>query len=297
MENLKESLEMGVVPAMATPLLADGQGVDVSGVGRLVSFLIAAGVKGLFVGGTTGEGILFPAGQRQRLHEETMGAVSGRVPVLLHVGANSTAEAVLLAGHAAKIGAEAIVAVTPSFYPVNDEGLLAYYQAIAQAAPQTPLFAYDIPQQATNGIGPALLERLIGQVPTLVGLKTSRPDAQTVRQLLDVASGRVLVYAGNERIALGLLALGANGLISGLSTAVPEPFVALTAAFAAGNWAEAGRQQRLINRLLDLLPAGARIGALKTILNQRGVPAGIAVPPHPTPAHLPLWSQIQAILG
>lgn len=297
MENLKESLEMGVVPAMATPMMADGQGVEMRGVGPLVSFLIGAGVKGLFVGGTTGEGILLPAGQRQRLHEETMKAVSGRVPVLLHVGANTTAEAVLLADHAAKIGAEAIVAVTPSFYPLNDEGLLAYYQAIAQAAPQTALFAYDIPQQATNGIGPALLERLIDQVATLVGLKTSRPDAQAVRQLLDVASGRVLVYAGNERIALGLLALGANGLISGLSTAVPEPFVALTAAFAAGDWVAAGRQQQLINRLLDLLPAGARIGALKTILNQRGVPAGIAVPPHPTPAHLPLWSQIQTILG
>ena len=188
------------------------------------------------------------------------------------------------------------MAVTPSFYPVSDDGLLAYYQAIAQIAPQTPLFAYDIPQQATNGIGPALLERLIGQVPTLAGLKSSRPDAQAVRQLLDVASGRVMVYAGNERIALGLLALGANGLISGLSTAVPEPFVALTRSFAAGNWAEAGRHQQRINQLLDLLPAGARIGAIKTILNQRGVPAGIAVPPHPTPSHLPLWSQIQAIL-
>lgn len=297
MENLRESLEMGVVPAMATPLLADGQTVNVAAVEPLVAFLIGAGVKGLFVGGTTGEGILLPAGQRQRLHEQTMAVVSGRVPVLLHVGANTTAEAVMLADHAATIGAEAIVAVTPSFYPLNDEGLLAYYQAIAQTAPRTPLFAYDIPQQATNGIGPALLERLISQVPTLAGLKSSRPDAQAIRQLLEVASGRIMVYAGNERIAVGLLALGANGLISGLSTAVPEPFVALTRAFAAGNWAEAGRQQQLINRLLDLLPAGARIGAIKTILNQRAVPAGIAVPPHLTPAHLPLWSQIQAILA
>ena len=129
----------------------------------------------------------------------------------------------------------------------------------------------------------------------MAGIKCSHPDAQHIRQLIDAAP-QLALYAGNERIALGSLALGAQGLISGLTTAVPEPFVALARTFAAGDLAAAQEQQRLINRLLDLIPAEARIGALKLILQQRGIPVGPAVPPRPTPQDLPLWSKMQACL-
>jgi dihydrodipicolinate synthase/N-acetylneuraminate lyase len=188
------------------------------------------------------------------------------------------------------------VAVTPSFYPVHDNALLEYFQAIAEAAPDMPLFAYDIPHQATNGISPALLARLIEHIPTLAGLKCSRPDAQVVRELIDTAGGRIQVFAGNERIALGLLALGADGLVLGMATAVPEPAVAMLRAWAAGDMAEALRQQRLMNQILDLLPAGARIGAFKAILAERGIAVGPAVPPRPMPDNWRAWPNIQAIM-
>lgn len=294
--TLKEKTEMGVVPAMATPLHDDGYRVNVDALNSLASFLLAAGVKGLFVGGTTGEGILLTSEERRKLHEGAVAAVSGRVPVLVHVGANTTVEATALAAHAEGIGADAIVAVTPYFYGMHDDALLAYFQAVAQAAPQTPFLAYDIPHMATNGISPALLPRLAQAIPTLVGLKCSRPDAQVVRRHLESAPAGVVVFAGNESIALGSLAMGAHGLISGLSTAIPEPFVALGEAVASGDLAAARRIQRQINQLLDLLPAGARIGALKTILQERGIPAGPSVPPRPTPDAGLLWQQMEALL-
>lgn len=293
--NLKSRIANGVLPAMATPLEAGGYRVDSAVVPRLVEFLLAAGVKGLFVGGTTGEGILLELEERVRLHEATMAAVRGRVPVFLHVGANRMDEAVFLARQAQEVNADAIVAVTPYFYGIGDDGLVDYYQAISEAVPEMPLLLYDIPHLATNGISPEVLGRLSRELPALAGIKTSRPDAQVVRRLLDVAAEELIVLAGNESIALGLLAMGADGLISGLSTAVPEPFVGLTRAFAAGQHKEARRLQQQINRVLALLPAGARIGAIKMILTGRGVPVGPAVPPRPTPAES-LWPQIRDLM-
>lgn len=294
-ETFKSKLANGVSPAMATPLEADGYTVNTAVIPQLVDLLLAAGVKGLFVGGTTGEGILLTATERQRLHAAAVTAVDGRVPVLLHVGANRLDETLALARHAAAIGADAIAAVTPFFYGVHDLALVTYYQAISVAVPEMPLLLYDIPHLAINGITPEALPRLHEAVPSLVGMKTSRPDVQMVRRLLDAAPDPFLVLAGNESAALGLLALGADGLISGLSTAVPEPFVALTRAYGDGDLATARQQQQLINELLPHLPAGARIGAIKQILTERGIEAGTAVPPRPMPKE-PIWAKMKLVL-
>ncbi len=292
---LKEKLRFGVSPAMATPLDSDGYSVNLDAVPPLVEFLISRGVKGLFVGGTTGEGILLDDDERMQLHEVAVEAVDGRIPVLLHIGANRTDTAVALTRQAAAVGADAIAAVTPTFYGMHDDALATYYHAISEEAPELPLLLYDIPHMAVNGISPALLKRLSQELPNLAGIKTSQSNAQMIRELLHAAPEKLIVLAGNERIALGSLAMGADGLISGLSTAVPEPFVALTTAFAQQNRAEAVHQHRIINQLLDLLPAGARIGAIKQILSERGINAGKAIPPRPMPT-APLWSRMEAIL-
>lgn len=286
--ELKNKLAGGVTPAMATPVLADGYTVNTAVIPPLADFLIQAGVRGLFVGGTTGEGVLLAEKERMRLHEAALAAANGRVPVILHIGTNRLDTAVVLARHAAELGADAIAVVTPYFYGMDDDGLAAYYETLAGDVPDMPLLLYDIPQMATNGISPELFARLGNSIPSLAGIKTSRGDAQIIRRHIVAAPERAMVLVGNEAIVLGSLAMGAHGLISGLSTAVPEPFVALTAAFAAGNLAEAQRQHRLINRLLPCLPAGARIGGIKQILTERGIDVGTAVPPRAMP-NKPIW--------
>lgn len=293
--TLKQKLSGGVSPAMATPLQPDSYRVNTAVIPTLVDFLIQRGVHGLFVGGTTGEGILLDAEERRRLHAATMSAVAERVPVLLHIGAQRTETAVTLAQHAAELGADAIAAVTPYFYGMHDDGLAAYYHAIAAAAPQTPLFLYDIPHMAVNGVGPELLQRLSRELPTLAGMKSSRRDVQMVRRLAEAMSPEGILLAGNESAAVALLAVGADGLISGLSTAVPEPFVALTRAFFAGDLVEARRWQLVINGMLPLLTPGARIGAIKAILDTRGVPVGTAVPTLPMPEASP-WPSLASLL-
>lgn len=289
-------ISRGVLPAMATPIASDGQSVNLSALEALIDFLITAGVKGLFVGGTTGEGILLPFDQRQALHERAMSAIAGRIPALVHVGANTTAESVRLAKHAQAIGADAIVAVTPTFYSMPDASLAVYFNDLAAAASDTPLMAYDIPHMAVNGVSPALVAELAETLPSFAGIKTSNNDAQVIRRLIDAAPQDTIVLAGNERIALGSLAMGAAGLISGLSTALPEPFVRMTEAFFAGDLKKARQEQKRINSLLDLLPQGRRIGALKSLLVQRGIDVGPPVPPRPAvdPEEWAVWPEIAA---
>ena len=294
--NLKSKLMSGVTPAMATPIAADGYAVNTAVIPQLVDFLIDRGVAGLFSGGSTGEGIALDLDERQKLHEATLNAANGRVPVLVHVGAMRTDHALILARHAEAIGADVIAAMTPYFYGMDDGSLADYFHQIAAAAPNTPLIVYDIPQLAVNGVSPALLARLGRELPTLAGIKSSRADAGQVRNLLDARPEQIVALAGNEPIALGLLALGMDGLLSGLATAVPEPLVALTRAVAEGNLPEAQRQQEIVRQILALTPAGQRIGWIKTILQERGVPVGTAVPPRATPTG-PFWPAVAHLLG
>ncbi len=293
--SLKAKLSNGVSPAMATPLDSDSYRVNTAVIPLLVDFLLDKGVKGLFVGGTTGEGILLDSDERKKLHEAAVASVNGRVPVLLHVGAQRTDTAVDLARHAASIQTDAVAAVPPYFYGMHDDALAAYYQAIAEAAPDMPLLGYDIPHMAVNGISPSLASRLCESIPSMAGFKSSNPSIQAVRRLLDAVPDGCIVLAGNESAALGSLALGADGLISGLSTAVPEPFVAMTQAFADGEIGEARKQQRLINQLLSKIPVGERLGAIKSILTGRGIPAGTPVPTLPR-SNATVWPAMRALL-
>ncbi|MFL7838153.1 MAG: dihydrodipicolinate synthase family protein [Candidatus Promineifilaceae bacterium] len=294
-EVLNHKLTGGISPAMATPINRETGQVALDVIPELVDFLIARGVKGLFVGGTTGEGIFLDIEQRKKLHEAAVSAVAGRVPVLVHAGALTTDTAVELARHAAEIGADAMAAVTPIFYGMHEDALAAYFKAIARSASQVPLFAYDIPQLAVNSVSPKLAGRMFEELPSLAGMKCSNPDAQAIRRLLDVVPDGRILLAGNEAIALGSLALGAAGMISGLATAVPEPLVALMDAFNAGEIEEARRRQRTINRLLATIPAGKRIGAIKAILEARGIPAGPPIAPLPE-VSLDVWAEMVGIL-
>ncbi len=290
---LKGRLENGVTPAMATPIGENGR-FSPQSIPPLVNFLHEAGVKGLFVGGTTGEGLLFSVDERKQLHEAAMDAADG-LPILLHVGADRMDDALVLTTHAATLNPAAIVAITPTFFGMDDDALFDYFVAIAQAAPEVPLLLYDIPHMAGNGISISLFERLAEAVPSLAGAKTSRPDAQAIRRLIDAAPPEMIILAGNEAIALGSLALGANGMISGLATAVPEPFVTLTQQFADGDIAAAQETQKLINRLLALTPAKRRLGMIKSILNDRGIDVGTVVPPRAMP-ETAVWPQMEQLL-
>ena len=281
MQSFIEKLHHKIIPAMATPIDISGSRVSLKDVPPLVEFLIEREVGGLFVGGTTGEGVLLSLSERKSLHEAVVKAADGRVPVLLHVGANSTRDTFDLAVHSESIGADANVAVTPYFYPIDEDSLLKFYQEVAKAAPTLPLLAYDIPHFANNGVTPTLLTQLFETIPQFAGVKCSRKDAQMIRKLIDVTPKDKVMLVGSEQIMLGSLAMGATGSISGLSTAIPEPFVKMMGAFSEGRLAAAQQWFRLSNQVLNALASEPRLGGIKAVLNQRGVFVGDPIPPRP----------------
>ena len=294
-KSLQALLKHTVIPAVATPLYASGYHVNTDIVPALSSFLIEQGVGGLFVGGTTGEGVVLDLDSRCRLHEATVLAVDGRVPVLLHIGANSTRDACALAAHAQAIGADAIVAMTPHFYPLSTDEQLRYFESLAKNAPNTPLFLYEIPHYANNSISPVLYNRLSAIIPRLVGMKTSRTNVAEVCQFMANRSADAMVLVGNEAALLELVSAGAYGSISGLATVIPEPFLALMNEIKNENWEEARRCQAIIKQLLGALKDVPRIGAIKAILTARGVDVGPPMPPRGS-AELVIWDKLKPLL-
>ncbi|MGB1253176.1 MAG: dihydrodipicolinate synthase family protein [Candidatus Promineifilaceae bacterium] len=281
MQAFVEKLHHKIIPAMATPIDISGNRVSLKDVPPLVDFLIERHVGGLFVGGTTGEGVLLSVEQRKLLHKAVVEAAAGRVPVLLHVGTNTTRDTFDLAVHSESIGADANVAVTPYFYGIDDQAMLHYYQEIAKAAPNLPLLAYDIPHFANNGVTPSLLTELFETIPQFAGVKCSRKDAQMIRRLIDVTPADKMMLVGSEQIMLGSLAMGATGAISGLSTAIPEPFVKMITAYSEGRMKAAQQWFRLSNQVLAALASEPRLGGIKAVLNQRGAFVGDPIAPRP----------------
>lgn len=262
----------GIVPAIVTPFRAGDGVVDLAGVRWLCRFLAEAGVDGLFVGGTTGEGVLLSADERMALAEAA--AQAAPVPVVVHVGARTTAETVILARHASGLGVAGAAVMTPYFYPLDSLALECHFAAAAEAAPQLPRYVYTIPQFTNNPISPDLAARLC-TAHGYVGIKYSLCDMEEFRQFVETVPGDILI--GCDSQILAALRLGAAGTVSGGASALPEIFVRLYAAFRSGRSEEAERTQAVIASIDRLVGSMPFIGTYKTILHHRGVIA------HPDP--------------
>ena len=281
----------GLLAAMVTPLGGDGAALDREAVAAYVRWLAGRGVDGVFVGGTTGEGPLLAAQERQGLLEEVVAVARPLgLGVVAHAGAATTAEACALAAHASALGVDAVAAIPPWFFRLDPPSLTDHFAAVAGAAGRTPFYLYHLPAAARNAVTPALVAALAPRAPNLAGVKDSGGDLAALRAL--IAAGRsacprgFTVLCGGDAIALGALASGADGLVSGNASAVPEPFVALLRALRSGDLPAARAAQDRVDRVRAALGDGADLGLFKAVLAARGVPVGVPRPPLParTPA-------------
>src|SRR5438445_2400750 len=154
----------GVYVPLLTPFQPDGE-LDPPALERLVDYVLAAGVHGLFVGGTTGEFPLLSTAERQQVAEVVVARAADRVPVVVHAGAPSTREPIQLARHAQDIGASAVAVVAPYFFPLSDEALVAHYVAVAAAVPRLPVLLYNIPQRTGNELLPCVAAEIVRRCP------------------------------------------------------------------------------------------------------------------------------------
>ncbi len=261
----------GVNTPISCPMTENGK-VDYDSLKSLCNFLIEKGVDGLYPNGSTGEMSYLTLEERKRILECVLETNNGRKQVFSMVGAQTTKDTIELARHAEAAGADGIGVVTPSYFKLDEEELLSYYQDIsASVSEDFSIYLYGIPQLAVNDITPELAERIAQSCPNVAGIKYSYPDMPRLLQFLNVRGGDFSVLAGPDDLFFSLLASGGDGTISGNSNVIPEHFVAIYQAFQTGDYDKARRLQAKTNRLITYISGPNNMSRYKIGLKERGV--------------------------
>lgn len=273
-----QPITRGVICPTVTPLKPKGD-INPEMIGPLVDFLIGKGVAGIYPLGSTGEGPLFTTEERKAVAAATVEAVDGRVPVIVHTGAMTTAETIALTRHAQIIGADAASVITPWYFLHGEEALEAHYRAVFEAVSGFPVWLYNLPRFANNNLSAALVTRLAREYENCVGLKDSSGDLLTMCAVNHLQGGRFNTAIGPDNLILAGLALGLDCSVSGNSNHFPEIVVAIHEAFRAGDLAAAQTLQKQLKAASDVIGSAGWLTAVKGVLAARGLPVGGVRPP------------------
>lgn len=264
----------GVTTAMVTPFNQDGS-VNLEQVEGLTEFLISKGVHCLYPLGTTGEMLRLSVSERKAIAETVVKKAAGRVTVYIHAGAATLADTIELAKHAYTIGADGIGVVTPVFFGANDRELEQYFVTVATSIPDDfPMYLYNIPQCAANDLKTEVAQRVADRCKNVIGIKYSYPDFLRTNEYLNIKGGDFSVMQGSDRLFLAALAMGCDGVISGVSCAYPEPFVAVYNAFQDKDLDKARQLQKVAVQYCETLKSGSNMSYFKEALKLRGVDVG-----------------------
>jgi dihydrodipicolinate synthase/N-acetylneuraminate lyase len=262
----------GVYAAMLTPF-ADG-GVPRENLQRYGEFVIRAGVDGLFAFGTTGEWPHLSEEERLRGAEAVVAGAGGRVRVVIHAGANTTEAAARLSAHARSAGADAVGIISPAYYPLSEQALFDHFTAVAREVQGFPVFIYNIPSLTRNDVPPQLLLRIARKADNLAGVKYSSENLVRLREYRRVLGESFALFIGSDSLALPALYEGADGIVSGNASAVPELLVRLYTLFREGRHEEAARAQAELDEFIGAIDEPAELSSFKEIVSLRGVAMG-----------------------
>jgi N-acetylneuraminate lyase len=234
-----------------------------------VQYLIDKKVDGLFVGGTTGEGIYMPVSQRKQVLETVIVQVNGRIPVITHVGAVASGDAVDLARHAADHGAAGVSSILPPLY-ANWTALYKYFEMIAESVPDLPLLIYLL---MPNYDATALMRELI-KIPAVVGGKYTGPNMYEMRQIIDLRREEWSIWSGMDEQCVYAAMMGATGAIGSTLNIMPGVFRKIRACVATGDYSTAQDLQERANRVIAVMIANNFQPSLKEVLTTMGFPCG-----------------------
>ena len=242
----------GVVPPMVTPLGDDGS-LDVAGTGRLVEHILAGGVHGLFLLGTTGEAPDLPYEVRRELVERVCRQVAGRVPVLVGITDTVFAESVRMAAFARDCGADGLVAAPPYYFAAGQPELIDYYTHLADAVP-LPLYLYNMPSQVKVMIEVKTVVEL-ARHPNVAGLKDSSGNIgyfNACRYQLRERPDFAILMGPEEAMGEAVL-MGASGGVAGGANLFPRTFVDLYEAAVAKDVDRVRALQERVMRVSSLI--------------------------------------------
>jgi 4-hydroxy-tetrahydrodipicolinate synthase len=224
-----------LLTAMVTPFAADGS-VNLDAARRLARHLVDTGSDGIVVAGTTGEGPTVSDREKLDLIDAVVSEVGGRATVVANTGSYDTHHSVALTTSALALGVDGYLVVTPYYNKPPEEGIVAHFTAIADAADGRPVIAYNIPSRVVLNLEPRVLARL-AEIPNVIGVKQAMPDLDQARAILD--HGGLALYAGDDNLLLPFLRMGGTGGICVVSHLAGTRLRAMIDAAHAGRLEEA----------------------------------------------------------
>jgi 4-hydroxy-tetrahydrodipicolinate synthase len=266
----------GVFPYLVSPIRADGE-VDAAVLERLCDDLIAAGVHGLTPLGSTGEFAYLGWAQRRRVVEVVVQAARGRVPVVAGVASTTIADATFQAREFERLGCSGILAILEAYFPVPDEGVYAYFKAIAEAT-GLPVVLYTNPNFQRSDLSLQVIERL-SRVPNVRYLKDASSNTGRLLSILNRVEGRMQVFAASSHIPVCVMMIGGVGWMAGPACVAPRQSVELYELCRRAEWAAAMERQRPLWALNQAFAKYNLAACIKGGLKLQGYAVGDPLPP------------------
>jgi 4-hydroxy-tetrahydrodipicolinate synthase len=266
----------GVFPYVVSPILPNGE-VNAGVLAHLCDDLIKAGVHGLTPLGSTGEFAYLAWPQRRRIVETVIEAANGRVPVVAGVASTTTADAVAQAREFERMGCSGILAILEAYFPVSDEGVFAYFKAIAEAV-SVPIVLYTNPNFQRSDLSLPAIERL-SRVPNIRYIKDASFNTGRLLSIINRVEGRMQVFAASSHIPACVMMIGGVGWMAGPACVAPRQSVELYDLCRRGDWAAAMERQRPLWNLNQAFAKYNLAACIKGGLELQGYPVGAPLPP------------------
>ncbi|BCN31267.1 4-hydroxy-tetrahydrodipicolinate synthase [Anaeromicropila herbilytica] len=268
---MKELIFSGAGVAIITPMNEDGS-VNFDVLGELLEFQINNKTDAIVVTGTTGESATLEDPEHLKVVEYAVNYVNKRIPVIAGVGSNNTAHAVMMSKEAKKLGADALLHVTPYYNKTSQRGLVKHYETCAKAT-DLPIILYNVPSRTGVNILPDTYATL-SKIDTIVAAKEASGNLRQVEEVISLCGDRLTIYSGNDDQITDVLELGGKGVISVLSNVLPKETHDICQSFLDGDKMKSRELQEKYKELIQALFMDVNPIPVKQALNFMGYQVG-----------------------
>ncbi|MCL2370854.1 MAG: 4-hydroxy-tetrahydrodipicolinate synthase [Firmicutes bacterium] len=256
--------------AIVTPF--NDKGVDYGAFGKLIDYQIKNGTDAIVACGTTGESATMTPKEHEEVITFAVKYVNKRIPVICGAGSNSTAEAISYSKHADRLGADAILSITPYYNKCSQKGLIAHYTAIADAV-KCPLVIYNVPSRTGVNITPYAAGELAKHT-RIAAIKEASGNIDQITETAIAIKGKMDLYSGDDGTLVPLMSVGGIGVISASANVIPRQMHDIAMLCLKGDYIAANNLQQEVYPLVKALFSDVNPIPVKTACNLMGLNAG-----------------------
>ena len=268
---MKDIVFRGAGVAIITPFTEDG--INFDALGQIIEDQIAGGTDAIVITGTSGESATMTDAEHKAAIKYAVDKVAGRIPVVAGTGSNETAYAIQLSQYAEKVGADALLVVTPYYNKCTQKGLIQHYTAVADAV-NIPIIMYNVPSRTGVNIQISTYKKL-SEHPRIVGVKEASGDLSAIAKIRHACGDDLAVYSGNDDQIIPILSLGGQGVISVLSNVAPKETHDICQLYFDGKVQEAAKMQVDFIDLIGALFCEVNPIPVKVAMRMKGYDAGV----------------------